>query len=117
MGRHAQSVLPCLWYLMHSWWVFLTPLFFFFMKHLCTRFCCCCWVGLLWSGHHFPPLCKPPCWYHPDSDASKETVTSGLCKGQCSLMWLNTQCTVLIFDPKCTASTVHNCTMAISVIL
>jgi hypothetical protein len=55
------------------------------------RFCCCCWVGLLrWLGHDFPPLCKPPCWYHPDSDTSREMVTSGPHKGQCSPTWLNT---------------------------
>ena len=78
-----KCVLPCLWYLMHFWWVVLTPSFFFFMKYLCARFCCCCWVGLLrWSGHHFPLPWKSPCWYHLDSDASKETVTSGPCKGQ-----------------------------------
>jgi hypothetical protein len=35
--------------------------------------------------------------YHLDSDASKETVTSGLCKGQYSPTWLNTWCTVLYF--------------------
>jgi hypothetical protein len=113
-----ESVSPCSWYLMHSWWVILTPSFFFFMKHLCARFRRCRWAGLLrWSGHHFPLPCKPPCWYHLNSDASKETVTSGPCKGQCSPMWLNTGCTVLIFDPKCTPSTIHNCTMAISVLV
>jgi hypothetical protein len=38
--------------------------------HLHARFCYSCRVGLLRrSRHQFPLLCKPPCWYHPDSTA------------------------------------------------